>query len=109
MLSDRLRPLALIVLAGSIAGCASSADGGLHLGKADNWGEAYRQTFAAQIINPAPEYDDPIPLSSGARAVAALERYRTDAVKQPARQSLSTIGRQGGGSSGASASPSGGN
>lgn len=101
MLSDRLRPLTLIVLAGSIAGCASG--GGLNLGKADNWGEAYRQTLAAQIINPAPEYNDPVPLSSGARAVAALERYRTDAVKQPARQSLSTIGRQGGGSSGATA------
>lgn len=103
MLSDRFRTIVLIGIAGCISGCASSSSGGLRLKQADNWGEAYRQTFAAQIINPAPEYDDPVPLSSGARAVAALERYRTDTVKQPARQSLSTIGRQGNGSSGATA------
>ena len=100
---DRLRTLALFGLAGCLAGCASTSGGGLQLGKADNFGEAYRQTFAAQIINPNPEYADPVPLSSGARAVAALERYRTDTVKQPAHQSLSSVGRQGGGSSGATA------
>lgn len=109
MPSDRLRRIVLIGLAGCMAGCASSSEGGLHLGKADNWGEAYRQTFAAQIIDPAPEYDNRVPLSSGAHAVAALERYRADAVKQPQHQSLSTVGRQGGGSSGASTSPGSGN
>ena len=98
---DRIRTLALIGLAGCVAGCASG--GGLNLKKADNWGEAYRQTFAAQIINPAPEYVDPVPLSSGAKAVAALERYRTGTVKQPASQSLSTVGRQGSGTAGAAA------
>ena len=97
---DRLRTLALIGLAGCTAGCASG--GGLNLGKADNWGEAYRQTLAAQIINPAPEYVDPVPLSSGAKAAAALERYRTDTVKQPAHQSLSNVGSKSGGTTGAS-------
>lgn len=100
---DRLRTLVLIGLAGCLAGCASTSAGGLQLGKADNFGEAYRQTFAAQIINPNPEYADPVPLSSGAKAVAALERYRTDNVKQPARQSLSNVGSKSGGSSGAAA------
>lgn len=102
MPSDRLRTIVLIGLSGCMAGCASTSGGGLKLGKEDNWGEAYRQTFAAQIINPAPEYADPVPLSSGARAVAALERYRTGTVKQPAHQSLSDVGSKSGGSSGAS-------
>lgn len=99
---DRLRTLALISLAGCIAGCASSSGGGLKLGQADNWGEAYRQTLAAQIINPDREYDEPFAASSGAHVVAALERYRTDKVKQPARQSLSNVVGRNGGSSGAS-------
>ena len=84
-----------------LAGCTSSGD--LKLGAKDNWGAANRQTFAAQIINPSPEYTEPFAPSSGAQAAQAIERYRTDKVKQPERQSLSNIGK---GSSGTS---SGGN
>jgi len=108
MPSDRFRIVVMIGLAGCIAGCASSAGGGLHLGQQDNFGEATRQTFAAQIINPAPEYDEAL-VTSGAHAAAAIERYRTDKVKQPARQSLSQVGQQSGSSSGAPAAPGGGN
>ena len=99
---DRFRIAVVLGLAVSAAGCTSS--GGLKLGQADNWGEAYRQTLAAQIINPAPEYDTPFAASSGAKAAQAIERYRTDKVKQPAKQSLSDIGQQGRGSAGTSAS-----
>ncbi len=101
---DRLRTAALIGLAGCICGCASTAGSGLKFGQADNWGEATRQTLAAQIINPNPEYDTPLATGSGARAVAALERYRTDKIKQPARQSLSDVGETKSGGSGVAAS-----
>ena len=92
--------LAFGLLAG-LAGCTSSGE--LKLGAADNWGAANRQTFAAQIINPSPEYTEPFAPGSGAQAAKAIERYLTDKVKQPERQSLSNIGK---GSSGTS---SGGN
>ena len=98
---DRIRLAVILVLAAGAAGCTSA--GGLKQSRADNWGEAYRQTLAAQIINPAPEYDTPFVASSGAKAAQAIERYRTDKVKQPVKQSLSDIGQQGKGSSGASA------
>ena len=89
-------PLALGLLV-SLAGCTSSGE--LKLGAKDNWGEANRQTFAAQIINPSPEYTEPFAPSSGAQAAKAIERYRTDKVKQPERQSLSDIGKGGSGTS----------
>ena len=101
MTIDRIRVALVLGLAVSAAGCTSSGD--LKLGREDNWGEAYRQTLAAQIINPAPEYDTPFAASSGDKAAQAIERYRTDKVKQPAKQSLSDIG-QSKGAAGASAS-----
>ena len=76
-----------------LAGCTSSGE--LKLGAEDNWGEANRQTFAAQIINPNPEYADAFAPANGAHAAQAIERYRTDKVKQPERQSLSDIGKGG--------------
>lgn len=102
MTSNRIRIALVLGLAAGVAGCTSA--GGLKLGRADNWGEAYRQTLAAQIINPAPEYDTAFAASSGTKAAQAIERYRTDKVKQPARQSISDIGQQGRGSSGTTAS-----
>ena len=94
-----------LALALAAAGCTSPGD--LKMGQADNWGEANRQTFAAQVINPSPEYDTPLAASSGEHAAQAIERYRTDKVKQPVHQSLSTVGSKGG--SGSGASPNGGN
>ena len=102
MTFERIRIAMALSLAAGATGCTSS--GGLKLGRADNWGEAYRQTLAAQIINPAPEYDTAFAASSGAKAAQAIERYRTDKVKQPARQGISDIGQQGKGSFGVAAS-----
>lgn len=102
---DRLRFAAIVSLVCLTAGCASA--GGLKLAKADNWGEAYRQTLAAQIINPAPEYNEPLAASSGDHAAKAIERYRTDRVKQPVQHNLSNAGRQSGGA--ASPQTTGGN
>ena len=100
MPSDR-RLIALgITLLACTAGCTSTGE--LKLGQADNWGEANRQTFAAQIINPAPEYADAFAPHDGSHAAQAIERYRTDKVKAPERQSLSDIGKSGKGGSGGS-------
>lgn len=97
MAIDRIRlAMGLGILVG-VAGCTSSGD--LKLGAEDNFGEANRQTYAAQIINPNPEYTEPFAPASGAKAAQAIERYRTDKIKQPERQTLSDIGKGGTGAS----------
>lgn len=47
------------------------------------FGNAVRQTMAAQVINPDPVYDNPVPTTDGAKGAEAIERYRTDKVKKP--------------------------
>lgn len=82
-----------------LTGCASMGDAALK----DNWGEANRQTMAAQIIDPVPEYADANPTTSGEHAAQAIERYRTDKVKKPDKVKTTTAG------SAAAAGGSGGN
>ena len=94
----RALPAAVLL---ALGGCISPD--GLSAGQ-DNFGEAYRQTLQAQIIDPAPEYDTPFGQTSGAQVAGAIERYRTGKVKQPGGQGISTIGRNTGGSGGASTS-----
>lgn len=80
-LARRLGPIALLAL-----GACTGADGmKLGIQQPDNFGEANRQTFAAQVIDPAPAYDDPMVGGNGDKAAQAIERYRTDKVKQPER------------------------
>lgn len=54
---------------------------------ASSFGEANRQTMMAQIIDPDPQYEHLDPATSGHNAERAIERYRTDKVKQPERAS----------------------
>ncbi len=49
-------------------------------------GNAIRTNMAAQIINPTPPAPR-VPVSDAARAALAIERYRTDEVKDPTAQS----------------------
>jgi len=85
-------------LAAALAGCAT--DGQDFLSGADpNFGEAVRQTMAAQVIDPDPQYDYAVPESNGQHATAAIERYRTGQVRQPERVSTSELGESGNGSS----------
>jgi type IV pilus biogenesis protein CpaD/CtpE len=107
-MNSKARLIAVMATAGLLlSGCAAGGSNtGLGLGKADNFGEANRQTFAAMVINPNPEYDEPMAPGDGERAAQAIERLRTGKVKMPERQGLSEVGRTSGG--GASA-PSGGN
>lgn len=82
MNSDRMLPaLALVLLA---SGCATP-DGKFYMGGADNFGEANRQTMAAQVIDPNPQYETANAEGNAVHAAAALERYRTDKVKKPER------------------------
>ncbi len=65
---------------------------------ADNFGEASRQTFAAQVIDPDPQYDTAVPATSGDTVAAAIQRNRSDTVKQPPKEST-TAGTSGSGGS----------
>lgn len=56
------------------------------------WGDANRATMAAQVIDPSPEYDTPIPPTSASNAVRAADKYREGTVEQPERISTSEIG-----------------
>lgn len=94
-----LARLAAIALAiPLVAGCTTSTS--TRYG-ADNegWGEANRQTMAAQIIDPDPQYDTAVPETSGEHVANAIDRYRNDKVKRPERVKTSSISTGGGGSS----------
>ncbi|MCW1381597.1 hypothetical protein OLX02_02055 [Novosphingobium sp. KCTC 2891] len=84
-----------------IAGCSTLSPPGSASDAA--MGEAMRQTMAAQIIDPDPVYDYADPVTSGAHAAAAVERYRKDAVKKPERiRTSNAVGGGGGGGAGSS-------
>ena len=97
-----------LAVAAAVSGCAT--DGALPnlLGGVDTFGEANRQTMAAQIIDPDPHYDYAVPVTSGEQAALAIERYRTDKVKQPERVKTSKSLTGGSSSSSGSGPGSGG-
>ncbi|MEP6867717.1 MAG: hypothetical protein ABJA20_04310 [Novosphingobium sp.] len=83
----------------ALSGCQTAAlDGQPYMGGQDNFGEANRQTYAAQIVDPAPVYETAIPEGSAQQAVAALDRYHADKVKQPDRVKTSNIATDSGAS-----------
>lgn len=47
------------------------------------FGNSVRQTMAAQVVDPDPQYSDAAPATDGVKAAEAVKRYRTDKVKQP--------------------------
>lgn len=47
------------------------------------FGNSVRQTMAAQVIDPDPQYADAVPATDGTKAAEAVKRYRSDKVKQP--------------------------
>jgi hypothetical protein len=64
-------------------------------GEITTFGEANRQTMMAQVVDPDPQYDEPL-ATSAEHAAKAVDRYRKDAVKKPERV-RSTQGSSGGG------------
>lgn len=90
------RAAAAACVAGTVL-CGCTADQDYLNARPELLGEATRQTFAAQIIDPNPEYATLVPATSGDHAVDAIDRYRTDTVKKPERQQTSNVGTQSGG------------
>jgi hypothetical protein len=88
---------ALLASALPVSQAVAKPNGMPYMGGPDNFGEANRETMAAQIIDPNPVYADAVPASSAAHAGHAVERYRTDKVKKPERQRTSNTSVGGGG------------
>lgn len=96
----------------ALAGCANQYSPSLGLaGYIDpaDFGEANRQTYAAMVIDPDPQYDAPL-ATSAEHAADAVERYRQDEVKQPVtvRSTGSGSGGSGGGGGGSGGGGGGG-
>ncbi|MFC4293526.1 hypothetical protein ACFO0A_00480 [Novosphingobium tardum] len=74
-----------LLAAGAVLALAGCTGWDPRTGKIEDagWGEANRQTIAAQVIDPDPQYEYVDPETSGLHAAQAIERYRTDRVKQP--------------------------
>ncbi len=85
---DRFPMLLAVPLLG-LAACAP-VDAGM--------GNSVRTNIAVQTIDPDPVYAEPHATASGDKMAAAVERYRTDQVKQP--RSIRTTSGVSGGSSG---------
>jgi hypothetical protein len=98
---------ALLAVALPTSHAAAKPNGYPYMGGPDNFGEANRETMAAQIIDPNPVYTDSTPSTSGEHAGKAFERYRTDKVKKPERQRTSTTSTGGGGGGGGGMSEGG--
>ncbi len=68
-------------------------------GEISTFGEANRQTMMAQVVDPDPQYDEPLE-TSAEHAAQATDRYHKDKVKKPERiKSTSGVGGGGGGGS----------
>ena len=72
-----------------LAGCTPN-DAGL--------GDAVRANYAAQIVEPEPQYTEAM-TANGEQTAAAQDRYRKGTVKQPAAQKTTSEFSGGGGSS----------
>jgi hypothetical protein len=93
MNSDRLRIATLALALTALSGCEtmmSTPPGAAKLG------DATRMTFMAQVVDPDPQYDEPM-AGSGENAAQAVARYRAGTVKQPARVRTTSATGGGGG------------
>jgi Ni,Fe-hydrogenase III small subunit len=61
-------------------------------------GDAAKANYAAQIVEPDPQYAD-VMVANGAQTAAAQERYRKGAVKKPVGVKTTTGGSGSGGGS----------
>lgn len=99
MLIKAIRMVTALGVASLLSACTTGQDGRPMFGWGDNFGEANRQTMAAQIIEPNPVYDSPVPATSGEHAAQAIARYRADKVKKPQPLTTSTLSGTSAGSS----------
>jgi hypothetical protein len=88
--------LAALSLATLLAGCETGFRD--PEGDISTFGEANRQTMMAQVVDPDPQYEQPLATSAD-HAAKAVDRYRKDAVKKPDQiRSTQSGGSSGGGS-----------
>lgn len=73
--------LLLLVASGVLTGCTPND---VH------FGGAVRQNIEAQTVEPDPQYASPA-ATDGDKMADAVERYRTDRVKQPVRVDTTSI------------------
>ena len=98
MNSKRLFTAALA--ASLLGGCASTYSPNVGIIDPADFGEANRQTYAAMVVDPDPQYEGEMETSAD-HAAYAVERYRQDNVEQPERiNSTSASGSGGGGGGG---------
>ena len=91
--AKRILPIAGAALA--LAACTNT-DGRVDLTQGDpTWGDANRATMAAQVVDPSPEYDTPIPPTSATNAVRAIDAYNEGAVEEVETISTTTSGGDG--------------
>lgn len=83
-----LAPFALL-----LAGC-TAVDQGM--------GDSVKTNIAVQTVEPAPVYSEALASADGAKMAPAVERYRTDKVKQPKGIRTTRIRTGSSGSSGSS-------
>ncbi|MFN4356354.1 hypothetical protein [Sphingopyxis alaskensis] len=79
------RLCAVLALAATVGACTPTDA---------TFGNAVRTTMAAQVVDPDPRYDNPVPTTDGAKSAGAVDRYRADRVKQP--DTISTTDGQSG-------------
>lgn len=92
--------LLVLPLAVALAGCNQGEVAST--GPVAQFGDANRMTMMAQVIDPDPQYAEPMQTSAG-HAAQAIDRFRADQVKKPERvRSTQTISGGGGSSVGSS-------
>lgn len=87
MNTDRRRlvlPALLVALGGCTQGYMAQGEPVIE------FGEMNRQTMAAQVVNPEPEYDTEAPVTSAEHAAQAVDRHATDTVKPPVHMPSTT-------------------
>lgn len=90
---------ALVGVALLLGGCATYGSPEAGKFNPEDFGEANRMTYAAMVVDPDPEYDEPM-VGSGEVAADAVDAYRKGEVKEPQRVTSTITGGGGGGSGG---------
>lgn len=103
----RLRVLPGMLALIALAACAENTANHLTT-TTPAFGEAVRETLAAQVIDPTPHYTSDNPVTNGEQSAQALQRFSSGNVKQPERLGTAR-GGSGGGGGGASVSSGSGN
>ncbi len=78
-----------------LTGCASTYSASVGEIDPADFGEANRQTFAAMIVNPDPQYEEPMETSAESAAEAA-KRVRERQVVQPEAEDTTSAPGSGG-------------